>query len=347
MAASEGWIVGVDGGASKSIALVLDADGKVRGRGATGATNQWLVGLDECLKRLDECIAAAKTDAGLDPDTPLAVAGYSLSGADKPSAKKAIAEGMSERFPRAATTHYVCTDTFGGLYTGTSSGGMVLIAGTGSNCRLINPDGSEFNCGGWGHMLGDEGSGYSVAHHALQILFHCDDKFHPRWSELDTAHIRAAMQTYFDVTERIDMLPHLYSDFDKTKFAGFCAVVCEGARGGDAICKEAVAHTATDLARHIAALSGDVAPGLKTGAGWEGVDIVCTGSLWKSWDVLEEPFMAAIAASSAKGLPFRLLNLTESPAVGAAFVAGRSVGQHLAVDFAANTDVLYVYRPEA
>ena len=52
-----------------------------------------------------------------------------------------------------------------------SEGGIVLISGTGSNCMLINPNGESYRCGGWGDLLGDEGSGTCTLKAVLVSIF--------------------------------------------------------------------------------------------------------------------------------------------------------------------------------
>ncbi len=83
----------------------------------------------------------------------------SLSGGEQPEIQKRIKDGLSAITPVISHCYYVCTDTFGPIAAAFQSGGMVLISGTGSNCELVNPNGQAHRCGGWGHMLGDEGSG--------------------------------------------------------------------------------------------------------------------------------------------------------------------------------------------
>ena len=99
----------------------------------------------------------------------------SLSGADHVDARRGIKEGLMEKYPTDSKSVEVVTDTYGAIFTVCDQGGVVLIAGTGSNCTLVNEDGSQANCGGWGHMMGDEGSAYFIAHTALKTVFDVQD----------------------------------------------------------------------------------------------------------------------------------------------------------------------------
>ena len=112
--------------------------------------------------------------------TTSAVQGIALSGGE--TQEKRIAKGLRTRFPNVSRSCYVCIDTIGSIATAFPNGkwfweqlqetytwlatcslfagGMVVIAGTGSNCQLLNPSHkNSLGSGGWGHMLGDEGSG--------------------------------------------------------------------------------------------------------------------------------------------------------------------------------------------
>lgn len=82
-----------------------------------------------------------------------------LSGCEEPNSNAKLAETLKELYPEASKDYTVGSDTLGSVKTGLPYGGIVLISGTGSNALLVNPDGSTYGCGGWGHMISDEGSG--------------------------------------------------------------------------------------------------------------------------------------------------------------------------------------------
>lgn len=102
-----------------------------------------------------------------------------LSGCEQEESNTKLWKGLKERYPNVSDHYTVSSDTDGSIATVAPNGGIVLISGTGSNCLLINPDGSRFQCGGWGWLLGDEGSGnYFFYHQYPQKSFNDLSDFH-------------------------------------------------------------------------------------------------------------------------------------------------------------------------
>ena len=134
-----GYFLGIDTGATKSHALVVDENGRALGFGSGGAGNWESVGWDGTRRVLDDIIAKATAQAGIER-TQIAGAGFGLAGYDWPEDRQPHLDIIREIGITAPLQ--LVNDAFLGLPAGTDKGwGVVVSAGTSCNCYGRNPQG--------------------------------------------------------------------------------------------------------------------------------------------------------------------------------------------------------------
>jgi len=152
------YYLGVDGGGSKTYALISDERGNIVGKGHSGNGNHQ-IDREEARRNIRESVEMALRQAKLSPDA-IEFAYFGLAGADREADFAILRPMIAELgFPG----HEIVCDTMIALRAGTDLPyGVVLICGTGTNSAGKNPRGESWQCGGFDYLFGDFGGGGSL-----------------------------------------------------------------------------------------------------------------------------------------------------------------------------------------
>ncbi|XP_070154396.1 N-acetyl-D-glucosamine kinase isoform X1 [Polyergus mexicanus] len=332
-------IGGIEGGGTHSTLVIIDGKGTQLMEIKGPNTNHWAIGIDETVARLSAMIEKGKQALDIPESVPLDCVGLSLSGCEEETTNRQLVETLLQKYPNSAKDYMISSDTLGSLRTGLQSGGIVLIAGTGSNAMLLNSDGKIHGCGGWGHMIGDEGSAYWIAHRACKYVFDDIDGFAEAPEPI--SYVWPAMRSYFNVIDRNSILPYLYANFDKSIIAGFAKEIAIGCEKDDPLCLKIFEEAGRFLAKHVIALSKKAHNDLKLAHG--GLKVICVGSVWKSWKFMKNGFVNEIRDRRVVD-ELSLLHLTTTSAFGACYLAAEKINYPFVKPYDSNIEIFFHYK---
>ncbi len=242
MSADKRLVLGVDGGGSKTQALLADEDGCILGRGSSGPSNFYTAGRQASQQAVLGAVQSAFQQAGI-PQQKVAIVCLGLGGVDRPEEHSQVTTWLEEQ--ALADRCYIDNDVFLLLWCGGMQGwGAGLIAGTGSIAVGRNQSGKTVRAGGWGHIIGDEGSGYAIGLAALQAAARCADGRGEYTRLLDD------ILSFWNLSQASDLIPVIYGSVENriAKIAHLAELVKVAAETGDPVAIRIESQAADDLA---------------------------------------------------------------------------------------------------
>jgi N-acetylglucosamine kinase-like BadF-type ATPase len=201
------FVLGIDAGGTKTVCLLADERGHILAEGRGAGANLHAAGELEVEKVLHGVMEAAIGDR---PIVPAAIC-LGIAGVDREDEMR-IVRAIMRRIGYKSRT-LVVNDALIALVAGARDApGIVMIAGTGSIVYGRNANGEAARAGGWGHMIGDEGSGYWIGREALSAVMRAGDGRGPE------TQLTAEILQHFDVTD-VSRLPRIVYDRAQPRMA--------------------------------------------------------------------------------------------------------------------------------
>ncbi len=301
------FVVGVDGGGTKTAAAVVGEDLGVIGTAVAGPSNYRSVGMEAASQGIQEAVSQALRVADVSLGQVEAIC-MCLSGFDT---------DLDIPVPQRAVTLLGFTgvaifeNDVVGAWAGVTGGdpGVVVIAGTGATALGMNARGEFWRTDGWDYILGDAGSGYRIGldgiHEAMKML---DGRRPP-------TRLLNELASFYGVDDALAMRRLADSGaLGKLHIADFSRHVAEAADGGDSVAQSILRQASSDIALNIEAIVAQL--GMRDDA----FPIGAVGSVFKSAAWVLDPLRTAIARIAPRAT---LAAPRYPPEVGAAIIAQR------------------------
>jgi N-acetylglucosamine kinase-like BadF-type ATPase len=232
-------VLGIDAGGTKTLCLLADETGRIIAEGLGPGANFHTSGDVELEHALRQVIHTAIGDRGIAP----AAVCVGIAGVDRENEGRIVRTMIQRSVP--ASRVVVVSDALIALEAGAGdSAGIVVISGTGSIAYGRNARLEAARSGGWGHIIGDEGSGYWIGRQALSAVVRAVDGRGP------VTRLKDDVLAHFGI-EDISGLPRIVYDLDlpRMSVAALGPVVQHASGLGDPVATDILERAAEELTR--------------------------------------------------------------------------------------------------
>lgn len=297
-------VVGVDGGATKTVALIGTEDGTVLARGRSGSSNYHNVGSAAASRAIKEAVTEARRRAGIGA-SKVEIAAVALAGVDSSRDRASALRFL--RNTKIARRTLMIHDSLAYLRAATHGRpGVIVNSGTGSVAAGTNKAGDYARSGGWGYLVDDEGSSYDIGMKALRSAIRMLDGRAPE------TKLTVILMRRFRVKRLEDVFSAIYSG--KVGVDGIAALspLVSASAATDMVSREILNRAGVCLAELACAVAK------RLGMTHDTFPIVLVGGTYKSGKYLLQPLKARVREECPRA---RVKIMTVEPALGAFSIA--------------------------
>lgn len=290
------FVLGVDGGGTKTVCVLMNDTGEVLGRGEAGASNYHSLGKDAAFLSIQSAMTQATASLGTVQVTAICLG---LAGVGRSSDMQVVqtwvkqlqsSDALPITWAMQPANVVICNDALIALVGGLGHAvGIVAIAGTGSIVYGRNSQGSTKRVGGWGPILGDSGSAYHIAVSGLQAALRAYDgcgaatRLQERFKEhLGLSSLEDLVNVVYQPTSGVQ------PKSNAQEIAALAPIVAQEAASGDAVS----VYIIEDAVKELVQATQVVIDALFSPA--ELVEVVTTGSVWQGCSLMSEKFSASL-----------------------------------------------------